>query len=471
MKTFFILLIIFAIILLGTIFWKVKKTPQIHVSKQKALIDEPIEISVLNLTSYEQITLESSCKDKKNNTWLSHATFQADDKGVVNVATQAPISGSYKIVDPMGLFWSMISTDKEDPSFSFDKNELEISLSVFSQNKLITQKKIYRLIVSPDIEKRQIREQGIVGTLFYHKNMKKNRGIIVIPGSDGGIPEKTSQLLASHGYTVLALGYFGLEELPKNLENIPLEYFQNAMHWLKNQPQVDKNYIALWGQSFGGTLVLLLAAMFPKEISAVISYVPSNIVYGAFPQLNNPCWIYKNSPIPFIPCYTGNGNDIPGPNDEEILNATREDKIPFHKGTFEDPMDLSSVFLYGMDKFHQRIEAATIPLENIQCPILMISGEDDKVWPSTLYCNLVMERLNKKKSIIERKHLHFPDAGHGFLFPYFPSSAGQPIYYPMGKFWVTLGGTAQGNALAAKKAWQETLNFLQKNIKRENKDN
>jgi len=52
--------------------------------------------------------------------------------------------------------------------------------------------------------------------------------------------------------------------------------------------------------------------------------------------------------------------------------------------------------------FTQDIEAATIPVEKITCPILLISGEDDKMWPSTMFSNLVMECPDKKKSTIIR---------------------------------------------------------------------
>ena len=116
-----------------------------------------------------------------------------------------------------------------------------------------------------------------------------------------------------------------------------------------------------------------------------------------------------------------------------------------------------------MKEFHDSIEAATIPVENIRCPILMISGEDDKMWPGTLHGNRVMERLDKKGSAIERKHLHFPDAGHVIRFSYVPSSDLR-MYLPVVKIWFVFGGTAQGNARANKESWQDVLNFLKKTL-------
>ena len=455
MKPFFIALPLAVIILACIVFLWQKSKPKILVTPAKALIDVPVEISISNLTPYEQIIIEASCKDKNNNIWLSRATFNANDKGVVNVGTQAPIFGSYKEIDPMGLFWSMVPTDKDTSKHTASKytlNVCEVSLSVFSQNKLSAQKMIYRLPVSPHVEKRNIREQGITGTFFYPKNMKKGAGIIVVPGSGGGIPENTSQLLASHGYAVLALGYFAAEGLPKNLQNIPLEYFQNAMQWFKKQPQVDGNNVTLLGHSRGAELVLLLAATFPKEMAAIITYAAPHLVYGDFSPEEKAAWTFKKLPMPFMPNLSN----------EDVLNAVKEGHVAFHKGTVQDPFEDIDTFLYGMKKFHKNIEAATIPVESIRCPILLFSGEDDKMWPSTLSGNLIMERLDSKGSAIKRKHVIFPHAGHGInVFPYTPST---DLPIPIGPVWCVFGGTAEGNAHANKKSWEEVLTFLKKHL-------
>ena len=440
--------------------WILKKSPTIHVSSSTVLLDEPVEISVLNLTAHEQIEIEVLCKDKSNKVWVSRATFQADDSGMVNVAMQAPLSGSYSGMDAIGLFWSMECTNKEFPYFVWNEQELQTHISVYSQDKLRTQITIHRLLALPEIEKRDVREHGLVGTFFYPKSMKKGPGVIVIPASVGGIPETLAKLLASRGYAVLALGFFGLDGLPANLENIPLEYFQKAMQWFKEQPQVDPNNVAILGQSKGAELALLWAATLPDEMNAVIAYVPSSFVYGGSPNLNQVNWTYKSLPIPFMPHIT---DDLATPHHEEVINATEQGTIPFHANTFEDPFDFASIYRLGITQFPENVEGATIPVENITCPILMLSGQDDKIWPSTLYGNRIMDRLDAKKSQIKRQHLHFSEAGHGFLYPYGPSTS-QPFYFPGEDFWYTLGGTAKGDGRAAKESWQAVLSFLEESL-------
>ncbi|MFH1643811.1 MAG: acyl-CoA thioesterase/bile acid-CoA:amino acid N-acyltransferase family protein [bacterium] len=452
MKKFFIILLLATIIVVGFIFLKEKNMPKIIITPDKALLDEAIEISISNLKANEQITIEASCKDKDNNPWISRAMFQADEKGMINIAKQAPISGSYEGIDPMGLFWSMAPTNKDPSKNTFVSqitlNLCKISLSVFSGDKLRAQKTIYRLPVAPNIERKDIREQSIVGTLFYPQNTKNGAGVIVIPGSGGGIPEYISQLIASHGYTVLALAYFGYKELPKNLSQIPLEYFQNAMHWFKKQPQVDGNKIALMGHSRGAELVLLLSSMFPGEMDAAIVFSAPHLVYGDFLPENKSAWTYKNKPLPFMPY----------PSDKEIFEAADEGLITLHKGTIEDPFQDSEIFLYGINKFNNLIKETTIPVENIRCPLLIISGEDDAMWPSAVAGNSIIERLNSKGSKIVKKHIIYPNAGHNLLIiPYVPS-IDLPVH--IGSGWGLFGGTPEGNAHAYKESWREELNFL-----------
>ena len=441
--------------------WILKKSPTINVNSSTVLLDEPLAISVSNLTPHEQIAIEALCKDKNNMLWISRATFQADDGGMVNLATQAPLSGSYDGIDAMGLFWSMACTNKEFPYFVWNEQELETYLSVYSQDQLRTQATIHRLLILPEIEKRDVRENGLVGTFFYPKSMQKGPGVIVIPASVGGIPETLAKLLASRGYAVFALGFFGLDGLPANLENIPLEYFQKAMQWFKEQPQVDPDHVAILGQSKGAELALLWAATLPDEMNAVVAYVPSSFVYGGSPHLNQVNWTYKGLPIPFMPHPT---DDLATPHHEEIINVQTQGKIPFHVNTFDDPFDFASIYRLGITEFPEHVESATIPVENIKCPILMLSGQDDKIWPSTLYGNRIMERLDAKGSSIKRQHVSFPDAGHGFLYPYGPSTS-QPFYFPGEDFWYTLGGTAKGDGCAAIESWQAVLSFLEENLK------
>ena len=55
------------------------------------------------------------------------------------------------------------------------------------------------------------------------------------PGAEGGLHADKAALPASLGFASLALAYFNYDGLPTSLENIPLEYFDTAIRWLRSQ--------------------------------------------------------------------------------------------------------------------------------------------------------------------------------------------------------------------------------------------
>lgn len=59
-------------------------------------------------------------------------------------------------------------------------------------------------------------------------------------GFIGGLVEFRASLLASHGFAVLALAYFGYEDLPEKLQEIDLDYFEEAANFLLAHPKVLK---------------------------------------------------------------------------------------------------------------------------------------------------------------------------------------------------------------------------------------
>lgn len=63
-------------------------------------------------------------------------------------------------------------------------------------------------------------------------------GIIDLFGTGGGLCEYRASLLAGHGFAVLALAYFRFEDLPENLEDMHLEYFEEAVNFMLQHPQV-----------------------------------------------------------------------------------------------------------------------------------------------------------------------------------------------------------------------------------------
>jgi hypothetical protein len=79
----------------------------------------------------------------------------------------------------------------------------------------------------------------------------------------------------------------------------------------------------------------------------------------------------------------------------------------------------------------QGVIESEIKVERINSPILLISASQDEVWPSTLMCNKMMERLKVNNFQYFYKHIEL-NGGHAeitrnyglifeFLNQYFPN--------------------------------------------------
>ncbi|XP_070325707.1 peroxisomal succinyl-coenzyme A thioesterase-like isoform X2 [Odocoileus virginianus] len=95
-------------------------------------------------------------------------------------------------------------------------------------------------------------------------------GIVDILGAGGGLLEYRASLLAGKGFAVMALAYYNYEDLPKSLENLHLEYFEEAVNYLLNHPQVKGPGVGLLGISKGGELCLSMASLLKGITAAVI---------------------------------------------------------------------------------------------------------------------------------------------------------------------------------------------------------
>lgn len=153
----------------------------------------------------------------------------------------------------------------------------------------------------------EIRTKELYGN--FYENLNKPL-VVIIGGSSGGIPIISSNLLEylKSKYNVLLLAYFGMGDLPKKLERIPLEYFINAITYFKNELNLTDNDIILIGNSKGGELVLLLISKYVHPHVA-IACVPSCYVWQSIPDNNSidinsvSSWTFNNKDIPFVEYY------------------------------------------------------------------------------------------------------------------------------------------------------------------------
>jgi dienelactone hydrolase len=417
----------------------VRSGARLDVTPSRALLDETTSVRVRGLAAGERVTVRSSCTDERGQAWSGWATFVADGDGRVDASAQAPVAGTYDGVDGMGLVWSMaLAPDRAQRSpFVVETDPVRIEFALETNGAVVSTVLVERLTLGTGVRRREVREDGVVGTLFAPAGQARAPGVVVLGGSDGGVSESMAALLASRGYTSLALAYFRFEDLPPDLMSIPLEYFERAIAWLLAHDAAADNGVAVVGRSRGAELALLLGATFPS-VRAVVGYVGSGLVHrGVTPaKPHEPAWTRHGVPVEFVA-----GDDVALPPPQPGVPVA-------FRLAFEDVL-----------RTCPSLEPSTIPVERTRGPILLFSGVDDQMWPSTYLSNIAMRRLAERDFDHSFSHQAYPGAGHVFYLPNIPATV-LSDRHPVAGFDVAYGGDPCCDAVAARRAWGWMLRVL-----------
>ena len=420
---------------------------QFIITPEHTRVDEVVKIRLVHLFPQQLITIHMTICDETGQEWFSWAMFRANAQGVVDVSEQRPLEGSYTECDAMGLFWSLqplyAKTSGVFSPFKYHSlAPLRYELSAQAESQLVATTHYERFFwAEHQVIRQPLNENGLVGTLFIPVKPNPSPCVVLLSGSSGSIREQEAALLATYGYAVLALAYFGIDPLPKHLQEVPLEYFTRVIDWLRASEAVANQKIAVMGISKGGELALLLGATF-SEIAAVVSYAPSAYIYQGLGDIVTSSWSFHGQPLPFV-AYE------PAP----VFNAY--EKRQQAKGV---PIAYRSLYLETL--LHaDELDLAVIPVERICGPILLISGEDDQMWPGTLFAERVEQRLQEREHPYWHQHLSYVHAGHKIGLPNLPMTVTQ-TRHPISGIITDYGGTPQGNAQASAHSWQSLLTFL-----------
>lgn len=419
----------------------------VEVTPADALIDVPRRVVVSGAAAGATITI-SAKTNRAGRDWTSHASFIADASGIVDLTRDAPVSGSYAGVSPMGLIWSQLSPDGNVARELFHgdvRQPLVTLIQAQDEDGRAAQAALTQHLMAPGVTRHDVRDHGLVGTLFLPSGPGPHPALLILNGSGGGINEPRAALYASHGYAAFALAYFKAPGLPNYISNTPLEYFASGLDWLRQRVQPAHDFVAVSGQSRGGELALLLGATFPDKVSAVIGYVPGAVVHpgqnAADPAVGRegPAWLLGGMPL--VDVWQGN----------RTASWT-----PFDEGP--EPHRHEWAILTALQDA-DAVERARIQVEKIRGPVLLLSGSDDGAWPSARYCQMARDKLVAVQHPHDVRWLDVPRAGHSILFPYVPTT---PIVHrhPVSGRVTTMGGAPPDNADANEQSWREVLDFL-----------
>jgi uncharacterized protein len=281
-----------------------------------------------------------------------------------------------------------------------------------------------------EVQRVDLHERGLVGHFYAAAGATRRTGVLMLGGSGGSYPDETAARdLARAGYPTLALAYFrdragNPPELErKELRNVPLEYVFRALDWLEGRPEVRADRIALMGESRGAELALMIGSLRP-DVAGVIAYSPQELRWGAVGG-GGAAWTLNGVPLP----YTGG---------------------VYNRAT---PM---SQFTDVLDGPADARNAATIEVEHIHGPVLLISSRADALSPSARMANDIEARLRAHGFSYGVENVQYENASH-LLMGFGP---GATEFRVRNLFTIHFGGTAEGTQTARNAGWARAKEFL-----------
>ena len=402
------------------------RSAKFEFASDEVLLDEVVPIVVTGLEPRSTVMIRARGGGGPGLSWTSNATFIADANGRIDVTQMAPAKGNYKGVDPMGLFWSA-ERENAAPAGGADEEPGGASPALWTltaevNDRVLARTTVRRLAMSPGVRATRVRDAGFVGVYYEPPGEGRHAAFIVLGGSGGGLPGPAGIPggLASRGYAVLSLAYFGVPGLPRALSNIPLEYFGKAIDWLAAQPAVDARRIGVVGSSRGAELALLLGVVYPA-LRTVVGYMPSNVVWrGCCDPTTDVAWTIGGRPLAAMPARGA----------RQIVSGDPE-----------------------------------IPVEKIQGAVLLISGRDDGVWPSSDMADKIVSRLRRYGFAHPYASLVYDHTGHGIGRPYTSTMEISAQRHPLTGRIIHSGGTPAGTAKAREDSWRQLITFVNQHLR------
>lgn len=253
-------------------------------------------------------------------------------------------------------------------------------------------------------------------------------GVLVLSGSSGRVETDRCRMLAAHGVAAASIRYFGGPGQPGEARLMPLETFDDVLAELHARYQ----RLVVLGTSWGAQAALLLGTLHP-EIDAVVGISPTYVSWAGLsderPQRSS--WTLRGEQVPFVPF------------DDEVIEMAVE-------AAQGEPPSFCEAYLSALEKYADRVPAATIPVERIAGEVVLVAGGGDALWPSVLFAEAVRRRRTAHD--LETIVVTHPDAGHRVVLP------GEPVL-PLSRR-LDWGGSEEADRELGLLAWPEITAVL-----------
>ena len=392
-------------------------------------IDESFSLTIDDLPPDETVDIRLQTTDANDITWSGRATFETGE-GRIDLESDTPVESDVPdeldVPLPMGLIQFLAPDTAEHPYWPADEETMTVTAEVDGEELGSTT--LTRYVLPPGGTHAAVDHDGLFGEYVEPPGDEPAPGVLVLHGMGGQPDIRTARQLAAHGFVAFALHYFGDDPFPeRTLTEIPLEYVDAAIDWLRDHDRVAGSQIGIYGNQKGGELGLLVGSRH-DDVGAVVSVNGLGLAWEGYEGEGAPeqsSWTLDGEPVPYVPHY-------------QDLDTWREGANVAYETAFEEADE-------------ETLEEATIPVEQIDGPVLLVSGADGQIWPSAQLQDVALERLEHHGHPYEYDHLLYENTGNVIIFPYQPV-AGRGVQYA--------GGTPRGVAEAESDYWPSVVETL-----------
>ncbi|MEM9170312.1 MAG: acyl-CoA thioester hydrolase/BAAT C-terminal domain-containing protein, partial [Pseudomonadota bacterium] len=162
-----------------------------------------------------------------------------------------------------------------------------------------------------------------------------------------------------------------------------------------------------------------------------------------------PMWTLNGAPAPFAP-------NLAADRDADRMRARAYAAPPGHRYAAE--------FLRNWRRAPADADYR-IPVERIAAPLLLVSAEDDGLWPSRFGAECIVERMERAGGAAIVRHVSLGGCGHAIGMPNEPRPFSNIAWWSDGYAgvqggFVDYGGAPDANAAGAREGWREAVAFL-----------
>ncbi|KAF1384058.1 hypothetical protein PFLUV_G00138330 [Perca fluviatilis] len=434
--------------------------------RARCMFDEPVQVKVAGLRARQVVTMRARSTDDKGLVFSSSATYKADGSGEIDLERDPSLSGSYIGVEPMGLLWSMRADTLHRRFIKTNSlNHHVVNFSVHDkegEGRMLAEATNERLLIGDGVSRLPIKEGNIRGVLFTPPGRGPFPALLDLYTFGGGLSEKRASLLANRGFVVLTVALYGHDDMAKNIKEVHLDYFEEAIEFLKKQDKIkyrlmrEASVAGCHNDAAGNCRDLTRHTHKTSKVGSkgvgVLSLSKSGdlalSVASYLPGVEATVWINGCCANTVLPLYHKKSQILPA------LMMDISKMVPTESGAF-----MSKNVMHN--PLAEENKATLVPIEQAKGRFLFVASEDDLNWDSKAYMDRMVERLQHHgKDNFES--VSYPGAGHYLEPPYGPYCPSS--FHGVAGNHVLWGGEPRSHAAAEVHLWKKIQEFFRTHL-------